>query len=46
MPLRFAHRILCFTDSNIEYLLRKLDGIARTFGHEASIAQAAPTFYL
>jgi len=37
MPLRFAHGVLSFTNSNVEYLLGKLDGIARTFGHEASI---------
>ncbi len=27
---------------NVEYLLGKLDGIARTFGHETSMPQAAP----
>jgi hypothetical protein len=41
MSLRFANGILSFTDGNIEHLLGELDGIARTFGHEPSIAQAA-----
>jgi hypothetical protein len=45
MPLGLAYCVLRFTDGNVEHLLRKLDGIARTFGHEASIAQAAPRFY-
>jgi hypothetical protein len=42
MALRFANRVLSLTDGNVENLLGKLDGIARTFSHEASIAQAAP----
>jgi hypothetical protein len=42
MPLGFAHGVFGFANSDVEYLLGKLDGIARTFGHEPSIAQAAP----
>jgi hypothetical protein len=42
MAFRFARCILSFANGNIEYLLGKLDGIARTFGHEASMPQAAP----
>ena len=38
MPLRFANRILSFAYCDVENLLGKLDGIARTFGHEPSIA--------
>ena len=45
MPLRFANGILSFANGNVEYLLGKLDGIARTFGHETSMPQAGPTFY-
>jgi hypothetical protein len=45
MPLGFAHGIFGFANGNVENLLRELDGITRTFGHEASIAQAAPWFY-
>ena len=44
MPLGFANRILSFTYGNVEYLLGKFDGIARTLRHEPSIAQAAPPF--
>jgi hypothetical protein len=43
MPLRLAYRILGFADGDVEYLLGKLDGIARTLRHEPSIAQDAPT---
>jgi len=43
LPLGFANRVLSFANGNVEYLLGKLDGIARTFGHETSIAQAAPS---
>jgi hypothetical protein len=39
--LRFANRILSFAYGNIEYLLGKLYGVARTFGHETSMPQAA-----
>jgi hypothetical protein len=35
---------LGLAEGNIECLPRKVDGIARTLGHEPSIAQAAPTF--
>jgi hypothetical protein len=42
MFLGLAYRILSFTDGNIENLLGKLDGIARTFRHEPSMPQAAP----
>lgn len=45
MPLGFANCILNFTDGNIEYLLGKLGGIARTFRHEASMPQVAPVAY-
>lgn len=45
MSLRFAHGVLSFAYGNVEYLLRKLDGIARTFSHETSMPQAAPCFY-
>lgn len=45
MPLRFANRVLSFANRNVENLLRKLDGIARTFGHETSMPQAAPSIY-
>ncbi len=41
-PLRFAHSILSFANSDVEYLLGKLNGIARTFGHEMSMPHAAP----
>jgi len=30
MPLRFANGIFSFANGNVEYLLGKLDGIART----------------
>jgi hypothetical protein len=36
--LRFADCVLSFTYGDFENLLGKLDGIARTFGHETSIA--------
>jgi hypothetical protein len=42
LPFGFAYRILGFANGNVEYLLGKLDGIARTLRHEPSIAQAAP----
>ena len=45
MPLGFANGVLGFANGNVEYLLGKLDGIARTFGHEASMPQAALPFY-
>ena len=45
MPLGFAHRVFGFANGDVENLFRKLSGIARTFGHEASIAHAAPSFY-
>ncbi len=45
MPLRFAHRIFRFANSNIENLLGELGGIVGTFGHETSIARAARTIY-
>ena len=32
-------------ECNVEDLLGKLDGIARTLRHEPGIAQAAPLFY-
>jgi hypothetical protein len=38
-----AYGILSFSDGNVEYLLGKLDGIARTFGHETSMPQARAT---
>ena len=40
---RFTNGILRFANSYIEYLLGKLYGIARTFGHKPSIAQAVPS---
>ena len=45
MAFGIANRILNFANGNVEYLLGKLDGIARTFGHEASMPQAAPSFH-
>jgi hypothetical protein len=36
-----AYGVLSFTNGNIEHLLGKLGGIARTFCHGLSIAQAA-----
>ena len=42
MPLGFAHGIFGFANGDVEYLLGKLGGIARTFSHGLSIAQAAP----
>jgi len=39
MSLQFAHRILSLSNGNIKYLLGELDGITRTFGHEASMPQ-------
>ena len=45
MPLGFAYRILSFAYGNVENLLGKLDGIARTFGHEPSMPQAAVSFH-
>jgi hypothetical protein len=41
MALGFAHGVLSFPYGNVEYLLGKLGGIARTFGHEPSMPQAA-----
>jgi hypothetical protein len=43
LSFRLANAILSLANGDVEYLLSKLDGIARTFGHEASIAQAALT---
>jgi hypothetical protein len=37
MPLGLAHGVLGLANGNVEYLLGKLDGIARTFGHEPSM---------
>jgi hypothetical protein len=45
VPLGFAYCILSFANGDIENLLSKLGGIARTFGHETSMPQAGPTFY-
>ncbi len=45
MPFRFAYRVLSFANGNVEYLFGKLDGIARTFGHDQSMPQSAATFY-
>ena len=42
LSLGFADGVLSFANGNVEYLLGKLDGIARTLRHERSIAQAAP----
>jgi len=42
MPLGLANGVLRFANGNVEHLLGKLDGIARTFYHEPSIAQAEP----
>jgi anti-sigma B factor antagonist len=44
MTFCFADSILSFTDGNVEYLLCKLGGIARTFGHEASMPQFSGYF--
>jgi hypothetical protein len=44
LPLGFTNGILYFANSNIEYLLGKLGGITRTFGHETSIADSGLTF--
>ncbi len=41
MALGFADGIFRFADGNVEYLLGKLDGITRSFGHEASMPQDA-----
>jgi len=43
-PFRFADSVLSFANRNVENLLGKLDGITRTFGHEASMPQAEPRF--
>ena len=45
MALRFADGVLSFANGDVEYLLGKLDGIARTLRNEPSIAQAAPSIY-
>jgi hypothetical protein len=37
MALGFANRIFGLANGNIEYLLGKLNGVARTFGHETSM---------
>jgi hypothetical protein len=42
MALRLANSVLSFAYGNVEYLLGKLDGIARALRHKPSIAQAAP----
>lgn len=44
MTLGFANRVLSCACGNIEDLLGKLDGIARTFGHEASMPQFSGYF--
>lgn len=41
MTLGCANGIFSLAYGNVEYLLGKLDGIARTFGHEPSMPQAA-----
>lgn len=46
LPLGFAHSVLSFANGNVENLLGKLDGIARTFGHEASMPQTVPLLSL
>jgi hypothetical protein len=38
MSLGLTDGIFSFANGDVENLLRKLDGIARTFGHETSIA--------
>jgi len=43
MALRFAHGVLSLANGNVEYLLGKLDGIARTFAHKASMRQPPPS---
>jgi hypothetical protein len=43
-PFGIANCILCFANGNIENLLGKLRGIARTFGHEASMPQISGYF--
>jgi hypothetical protein len=45
MSLGLAYCILILADGNVENLLGKLDGIARTFRHEPSMPQAAPPIY-
>jgi hypothetical protein len=42
MAFGIANCILSFANGNIEYLLGNLDGITRTFGHEASMPQPLP----
>lgn len=44
MALRFADGILSFANGNIEYLLRKLSDVTRTFGHEPSMPQIGSYF--
>jgi arginine dihydrolase len=41
LSLGLANGILSFADGDIKHLLGKLDGITRTFGHEASMPQSA-----
>lgn len=43
ISLRLADRILSFANGDVEHLLGKLDGIARTFAHEASMPQSQPS---
>jgi hypothetical protein len=47
LPLGLAYGVLSFTNRNVENLLGKLNGIARTFGHETEYAtlRAAVTGY-
>jgi len=42
MPLGLTNGVLSFADGDVEHLLGKLDGITRTFGHEASMPQPPP----
>jgi hypothetical protein len=43
LPLGLANGILRIANGNVEHLLGKQNGIARTFGHEASMPQAPPS---
>lgn len=45
LSFRLAHGIFGLADGNVEYLLGKLSDVARTFGHEPSMPQAAPPIY-
>jgi len=44
IPLGFANRVLGFASGDVEDLLGELDGITRTFGHEASMPQVSGYF--